>query len=1295
LDATHTTGRIASITLPTSGKIVYTYSGGSNGINCSDGSAAGLTRALQSAPPATEGSWTYTRTANGANWNIDITDPAGNHSVLQFAILNSTFYEVLRQVYQGSVSSNNLLSTVTTCYNGSCNNAISSGVRQLDQYTQPAGATSSARKKVSYNASGLATSINEWDYGATTACRITVINYAAPGNGILDHPSDTTVTDGAGNWLSRTVVAYDETGVTATSGVPNHDYTNHGSTFTQRGNATTVKRWVSGTTYIATTNTYDDLGNLRSSTDAGGHQTTYDYTDSYNDNTNHSTQAFVTTITLPSTGSPAVAHTLKNKFYWPSGMLYQASDQNAQVTAYTYDNMLRILTASNPDGGQITYSYPNSQQTQVQRKIDATNLTNEWTEVDGFGRSSRSAVANGESSPFDQMDRCYDPVHQTITTSYLYQGSGIASGPNGSKQCASSASDVFAFDALGRNISLTHADGTSTITTYNGKAVQVQDEGNGSGTRVTHVYQQDGLGRTVTVCELAGSIFGIQTMPTCGLDLAGSSTGVTTSYQYDALNRLTQVSQGSLMARQLTYDGISHLLSEIIPEAGGSTTTYQYNTVGLLASRTRISANQAASCLTQGNCATSTTTYGYDELNRLTSKTYSDAASENTPNIVIAFDESWDTYANGNMTSTWINDHTGHMLQYDWFRHDKMGRVTAANQTLPNDNAHGIYGSYAYNLMGGITNNAFSSDLTGPLYGLGYSYNIAGRPTQVTSSLNDSSHPGTLFQAAHYNAGGQLLSDSLGNGVNETFSYDARWRLLSASAVKGANTLYSLGGPGTGNTMTYAPDSGLAAANDSANGNWTFSYDALGRIAGANNSGGTNFNFDIDRNANRWHQNPSGQGAQLSFDATTNHVAAGNRITYDAAGNIINDGTCTYTYDAEYRITSVGTCSTASYVYDALGRRVRKTVGSSSTDYFYDISGNKVAELQGSMWLRMDFYAAESHLGSYQGTRTYFSHQDWLGTERVRTNDAGAIAQSCTSNPYGDNWTCTSGGYTTQVSFAGMELDNETLLYHTPYRYYNPRLGLWMTPDPAGMAASNLGDPQSLNRYTYVGGDPINRFDPTGLLWGAEALCLLSGDGSNAGKCGGIKTTDIDGSPSAVGLLACSGTAFSAGTNVPSPCTPGCPAFLQFACGNSGVSLIFRSQRFYQNPQQYSVGVGLTPCTEDMTKEENDPCHPNHVDEQIMKWDGLAKQKICDAATYVEQGCKDGEGKALPGLLITFVVFSTNDPNAPVVVVLIEPALLVFEFTPIELIFSSTEAPAQLPRGAFKTPNPPARHGRP
>jgi RHS repeat-associated protein len=65
--------------------------------------------------------------------------------------------------------------------------------------------------------------------------------------------------------------------------------------------------------------------------------------------------------------------------------------------------------------------------------------------------------------------------------------------------------------------------------------------------------------------------------------------------------------------------------------------------------------------------------------------------------------------------------------------------------------------------------------------------------------------------------------------------------------------------------------------------------------------------------------------------------------------------------------------------------------------------------------------------------------------------------------------------------FAGMYLDGESGLYHTWARMYDPQLGRWLAPDPIH---GNASDPGSLNRYTYVGNNPLNFNDPLGLVIG-------------------------------------------------------------------------------------------------------------------------------------------------------------------------------------------------------------------
>ncbi|MGH9540784.1 MAG: RHS repeat-associated core domain-containing protein, partial [Terriglobales bacterium] len=67
-------------------------------------------------------------------------------------------------------------------------------------------------------------------------------------------------------------------------------------------------------------------------------------------------------------------------------------------------------------------------------------------------------------------------------------------------------------------------------------------------------------------------------------------------------------------------------------------------------------------------------------------------------------------------------------------------------------------------------------------------------------------------------------------------------------------------------------------------------------------------------------------------------------------------------------------------------------------------------------------------------------------------------------------------------SFTGKPRDNSTGFDYFGARYYGSALGRFLTPDPAGLAAVDPGNPQSWNRYAYALNNPVTNTDPTGLL---------------------------------------------------------------------------------------------------------------------------------------------------------------------------------------------------------------------
>jgi len=218
--------------------------------------------------------------------------------------------------------------------------------------------------------------------------------------------------------------------------------------------------------------------------------------------------------------------------------------------------------------------------------------------------------------------------------------------------------------------------------------------------------------------------------------------------------------------------------------------------------------------------------------------------------------------------------------------------------------------------------------------------------------------------------------------------------------------------------------------------------------------------------------------------------------SYDANGNVLNDGVHSYAYDAENRIISVDGGAT-TYVYDANGQRVRKTVGGASTDYVYDLSGHAVAEVNASGWQRGEVYTGGRHIATYVNSTTYFDHGDWLGTERVRTAVNGSVCESITSLPFGDGQSTTGScaGASTR-HFTGKERDPESNLDYFGARYYSSSMGRFMSADWAAKATAvpyaNFGDPQSLNLYSYVGNNPLLHFDPDGHCWPVSACVAVA-----------------------------------------------------------------------------------------------------------------------------------------------------------------------------------------------------------
>jgi len=231
-------------------------------------------------------------------------------------------------------------------------------------------------------------------------------------------------------------------------------------------------------------------------------------------------------------------------------------------------------------------------------------------------------------------------------------------------------------------------------------------------------------------------------------------------------------------------------------------------------------------------------------------------------------------------------------------------------------------------------------------------------------------------------------------------------------------------------------------------------------------------------------------GSCGTFHATagTNNRLSSTPYQYDPAGNMTSDGSHAYTYDAENRLIAVDGGSAAAYLYDAEGHRVIKSTPAAWRSYIYDATGGVVAETNAAGWDIGYVYFNGSLLAEYRDGTTYFIHDDHLGSTRLLSRLDKTILDSIDYLPFGEQ---IAGDTGTTHKFTGKERDAESNLDNFSARYESSIVGRFMSPDwsstPEPIPFADLSHPQSLNLYSYVENNPINRIDDGGHT-GKESL---------------------------------------------------------------------------------------------------------------------------------------------------------------------------------------------------------------
>ena len=200
--------------------------------------------------------------------------------------------------------------------------------------------------------------------------------------------------------------------------------------------------------------------------------------------------------------------------------------------------------------------------------------------------------------------------------------------------------------------------------------------------------------------------------------------------------------------------------------------------------------------------------------------------------------------------------------------------------------------------------------------------------------------------------------------------------------------------------------------------------------------------------------------------------------TYDAAGNVTNDGAHSYTYDAENRLVSVDGGATAQYGYDQSNRRIKKTIGGVTTHCVWEGAKVIAENTASSGAVNVEYvYSGNRMLASIAGGVTRYYLADRLSARLVLDNSGNIIGRQA-HLPFGEELNVS--GTTDKHRFTSYERDSETGTDYAVNRGYSSGAGKFLQADPY-RASGGIRDPQSWNRYSYTRNRPVDRIDPRGL----------------------------------------------------------------------------------------------------------------------------------------------------------------------------------------------------------------------
>jgi RHS repeat-associated protein len=744
--------------------------------------------------------------------------------------------------------------------------------------------------------------------------------------------------------------------------------------------------------------------------------------------------------------------------------------------------------------------------------VDALGATTRW-ERDLFGRETKVVDPLGRTTQIhrDQAGEILEvigPDGETTRVDRLGDELSVTD-PLG-------ATYAVTFDSRGQPIRSLWPDGRTLtfVRDAHGNILERTDE---RGAREQARY--DAWGRCVEVVDARGGRTAFTYSNAGNLLSLVRPGGSVERYSYDGAGNLTAITDAEGHTTSMYYGGYRKLSR--VEKPNGEVVELRYNREGWLSyirngrgEVHRFTRNLSGLVIEERGFDGRLTRYGYDAMGR---KMWSkNSLGERTE---------YERDAVGQLVRQVFDDGTQEAFEYN-----KAGEIVAADcpagRFIFYRNAKGWIVREEQIVGGDRAEVSVDYRLTGEVTGRRTSL---GHTAQWTHDFSQGkvqlSLDGEVASVSTHDVFGREIARALSSGARIEAAYDALGALLERTVVSPASGRTV--GPGEPDWVGTVPPSpllaeafrytkeGLLSAHWNARqGSTQFFYDPIGQLARVLRQGQEIASFRYDETGNLYDTTPGapprryGPGDRLEGVGNECYLwdAEGRLLEKRAARSSGEEGVTRYRWTAAGRLGSVelpdGTV--ASFEYDPFGRRVSKRLWRfeadgartllKSTRFVWDGCAlvheiTRIARLEGDPIVEERTYVFD------QGSTIPLAHRDARTDGPARTvspwwhylnDDSGApealigpdgrVVCELSRTPWGAATVPEGAATSTPIRFRGQYADDETGLSYNRHRYYDPKVGRYISADPIGIKGG-------LNIFAYAGNCPTSAIDADGLMY--------------------------------------------------------------------------------------------------------------------------------------------------------------------------------------------------------------------